>query len=191
MIGPDTDAWHRITKHVPRGEKLLWAGRPGSGVRFRVTDFFLIPFGLLWCVFGTGFGLAAFYAADTLYAVLFCTFFSISSWIVGFFSTVGRYFYDAWERTRALYGLTDRKVLVVSADRLDDDGWASLGAITHLTLKVRRNGEGIIRIHTKTMLRRGEHDYYLTVSFEFIPDAARVYGLIQDAKAKYRPKGLF
>ncbi len=32
-------------------ETILWSGRPLGGIRFRMIDLFLIPFGLFWCGF--------------------------------------------------------------------------------------------------------------------------------------------
>ena len=185
MVRPDADAWRQVSAVIRRGETLLWAGRPARGLRFRASDPLMILLGLFFGAFGSVFCWAAFRVADA-YAIVLSLTLGAGFLMWGLFLTVGWYFVDAHARTNAVYGLTGQRVLIVSNDKLAE--WASLGAITHLSLTQRRNREGNIHIVTDIVVRRGEDDCKLTLSFGFIPDAARVYGLIQDAKAKYRPQ---
>lgn len=42
------DLEQRLRRDLEAGEKLLWMGRPASGLRLRGEDAFLTPFSLLW-----------------------------------------------------------------------------------------------------------------------------------------------
>ena len=44
----DVDAQQQISPYLESGERLIWSGRPGGGIRFRTHDLLLIPFGLVW-----------------------------------------------------------------------------------------------------------------------------------------------
>jgi hypothetical protein len=35
-------------RHLMRGERVLWEGRPATGLLLRPIELFLIPFGLFW-----------------------------------------------------------------------------------------------------------------------------------------------
>ena len=37
-----------IGNHLGQDEKLLWSGKPRSGIVFRTCDIFMIPFSLMW-----------------------------------------------------------------------------------------------------------------------------------------------
>ena len=77
------------------GERLLWSGNPGQGVRFTAADLWMIPFGLLWTSF------AVFWEGRVLST-------PASPWImklwgipfvlIGLYALVGRFFVDAWIR---------------------------------------------------------------------------------------------
>ena len=89
------------------GERLLWAGQPGQGLRVRRADRWAIPFTIVW---------AGFFVFWEYWAVQqsgwFVRLWGIPFLIVGAWLVVGRFFTDAQRRARTQYGLTDRRILV-------------------------------------------------------------------------------
>ena len=188
MIGSDTDAWRQISAYLPVGEKLLWAGRPEQGLRLRLSDLYLIPFGLFWCVLGVAFLWGAFEVGSG-YALWFGLPFGLLSLVIGVFIVIGRYFYDAWVRARTVYGLTDRRLVIVSKNPSPTLDLPHLRDITDVSLRKGRGGEGTIQLGTDTVIHSGDRDYKLTYSLDLIPDAAQVYRLIEHAKARSQRTG--
>jgi hypothetical protein len=91
------------------GERLLWSGRPRQGLMLVPRDAFLIPFSLLWA------GFVAFWETSVLStgAPGFFALWGVPFMLVGLYMTVGRFFHDAWIRSRLSYGLTDRRALIL------------------------------------------------------------------------------
>jgi hypothetical protein len=188
MIGSDTDAWRQISVHLLVGEKLLWAGRPAQGLRLRRSDLYLIPFGLGWCVFGVLFLWGAF-KVGSAQALWFGLPFGLCSVVIGLFIVIGRHFFDAWVRARTIYGLTDRRLVIVSNNPSPTLDLPYLRDITDVCLRKGRGGDGTIHLGTDTIVCSGDSDYKLTYSLDLIPDAAQVYRLIEDAKARSQRTG--
>jgi len=42
------DIENELRQNLSSGEKLIWTGRPKTGIMLRSSDAFLIPFSLLW-----------------------------------------------------------------------------------------------------------------------------------------------
>lgn len=188
MIGSAPDAWPKISAYLRVGEKLLWAGRPAQGLRLRLRDLYLIPFGLLWGVFGVAFLWGAF-KIGSAHALWFGLPFGLCSLVIGLFIVIGRHFFDAWVRARTIYGLTDRRLVIVSNNPSPTLDLPLLRDITDVSLRKGRGGEGTIHLGTDTVVRSGDSDYKLTYSLDLIPDAAQVYRLIEDAKARSERTG--
>jgi hypothetical protein len=183
VIGSDTDAWRQISTYIPVGEKLLWVGRPATGLRFRRSDFFLIPFGLFWCVLGAVFVWGTF-KAGSAGALWFGLPFGLCSVVIGFFCVVGRHFYDAWVRARTIYALTDRRLVIVSKNPSRTLDLPYLRDIADVSLSKGRHGEGTIRLGTDIVFYSGDSDHSPVYYLDLIPDAAQVFRLIEDVKAQ-------
>ncbi len=97
------------------GERITWAGRPRQGLMLSLRDLFLVPVSLFWCAVVTGFGqdtdfLTRQSGIGTLFLVVFMA--------AGVYFTVGRFFHDAWLRSRMHYALTDRRALILKGQNL-------------------------------------------------------------------------
>lgn len=44
----DLELQNELLPHLNAGERLLWADKPKTGIRFRSSDKFLVPFSLFW-----------------------------------------------------------------------------------------------------------------------------------------------
>jgi hypothetical protein len=96
-----------ITRELRQEERLLWTGQPAPGIRFRRADAIVIPFSLLWA------GFAISWEAGVLSqdAPLFFALFGVPFVLVGAYITVGRFFFDAYRRSRLAYALTTQRII--------------------------------------------------------------------------------
>jgi hypothetical protein len=184
MIASDAEALQRISALIPLREKLLWAGKPARGLRFRLRDLFLVPFGLAGLGFGLIFGWGSF-RVGSVHALSFGLFFGVCSVLIGLYLTIGQFFFDARVRARTVYGLTDRRVAIISKMPSPTLSLVELKNITSVCLRQERNGEGTINMGTDITAYSGDSQYKEVLSFEFISDAVCVRELVQHAKASY------
>lgn len=99
----------RLQPYLLDGERLTWTGRPPTGLILVAQDAFLIPFSLMWG------GFAIFWESTALItgASAFFALWGVPFVLIGLFMIFGRFFADAWVRSRTLYALTNRRALVL------------------------------------------------------------------------------
>jgi hypothetical protein len=164
------------------GERMLWSGRPRTGLLLTGRDIFLIPFSLFWCgclgFWTLGPGAAGGLVFDR---------FSLALLTFGVALTFGRFPLDAWLRSRTRYTVTDRRVLTQRAGPLSNFTAVALDRLPDVRLKARRNGWGDIQFGQSQPLwgfgRTGLSVWLpsldATPQFLAIPDARKVFDLIQ------------
>jgi hypothetical protein len=87
-----------------------------------------IPVSLMGIVGGTG-------------APVFLKLFLLPFLLIGCYLLFGRFLHDAWRRSRVVYGLTNRRILIVTpSDRKSLD----LSGIREICVKSKRDGSGSI-----------------------------------------------
>jgi len=98
-----------VSSELSPGERLLWSGRPRTGLRLVSADAFIIPISVLWC------GFAVFWAEGALKtAVPVFASFGLVFVAAGLYFVFGRFITDAVRRRNTVYGLTDRRAIIVS-----------------------------------------------------------------------------
>ena len=130
-----------LRRELGRGERLLWSGSPDQGVRLRPTDVVAIPFSLLW----GGFAFFWEYSVLTKGAPFFFGLWGIPFVLVGLYMIIGRFFADAYVRSRTEYGVTDQRVIIVSGLFNRDVKSLSLVSMSDITLSERSNRKGSIQ----------------------------------------------
>jgi hypothetical protein len=100
---------------------VLWAGRPAQGIVLSRQDWYLIPFGVLLVAAGLRF------IPMGIYILI-----------------VGRLFADLWYRSRLIYGVTDRRAIILSGMRRRSVQSISFSSLITLNLEERRNRSGTI-----------------------------------------------
>jgi len=105
------EAEAEVTRELAHGERLLWSGIPYQGFLLRKLDAFAIPFSLLWVGVASICDISAILGHIPLFFQLLTTAFAV----VGLYMFAGRFFVDLARRGRTAYGLTDQRVIIVSA----------------------------------------------------------------------------
>src|SRR4051812_42746606 len=90
-------------------ERILWQGRPRQGIFLRGSDVALIPFSLVWL------GVAVFcetmvFSMDALFFSLF----GLPFVLMGIYLVIGRFFHEAWQRSKTHYAVTNQRILILS-----------------------------------------------------------------------------
>ncbi len=130
-----------IRSVLTAGEHALWWGRPRQGLVLRGSDLLAIPFSLMWC------GFAIFWEASVVRmdkAPTFMMFWGIPFVLVGLHIVIGRFFVEAWQRSRTWYALTPDRVVIVSGLFSRTVKSLSLGTLAEVSLTERSGGKGSI-----------------------------------------------
>ena len=124
------------------GEKLIWTGRPKSGIVFRGSDAFLIPFSLLWG------GFAIFWEARVIGTggPFFFKLWGIPFVLVGLYITVGRFFVDAKKRANTIYGMTQDRIIIKSGIFSRDIKSLNIRTISDITFNQTPANRGTITL---------------------------------------------
>ena len=179
------EAQMEISRHLESGEALKWAGLPRQGLLLRGSDAFLIPFSLMWG------GFAVFWESRvvTSGAPFFFMLWGIPFVLVGLYITVGRFFVDARQRARTFYGLTDKRIVIVSGLVSQSVNSILLKSLSDVTLKERSDRSGTItfgRPHPMASWASGMQwpgmGQYQPPAFEMIPDAKAVHDQVLEAQ---------
>jgi len=177
-----------IRKHLDQDEKLLWSGKPRSGIVFRSSDIFMIPFSLMWG------GFAIFWEISVLsmpaekagpVAIIF-PLFGIPFVIVGLYMIFGRFYLDAHQRQKAAYGITNSRIIIISGVFSQSIKSLNLKTLSDITISEKADGSGTISLGPSQMASwffTGTPwpgmDKFCPPSFDLIDDAKQVYDIIR------------
>jgi len=173
-----------LQQELSGGERLLWSGRPGQGMRLRPSDALLIPFSLLWG------GFAVFWEASVIKdnAPILFKVWGIPFVLMGLYMIFGRFPIDAWQRKYNVYGVTDQRVLIISRFFTHRVKSLNLRTLGDISLTESRDGSGTIVLGAPSPFgwwaNAGWPGYgrYATPSLEMIPQARTVFDLITQAQ---------
>ena len=137
----DADVHALLRPYLLDGERLLWTGRPETGIKFRRQDVLLIPFSLL----SGGFALFWNVLVWTMGAPLVFLLWGIPFLLAGLYITVGRFIHDALVRAGLVYAVTDRRVLILRTGRWGRLRSLEIAYLPMLELEEKGNGRGTVR----------------------------------------------
>lgn len=163
------------------GERMLWTGRPKPGLVLRPADILLIPFSLMWG------GFAIFWEAGILRGggpTCFALW-GVPFVLIGLYIIAGRFFVDAWQRTRTYYALTSERAIIVSGLLSRNVTSLMLSSLQDITFSPKKDGSGTITFgptHPQVSMYGGTSwpgsRRYAAPCFEMIDNAKEVYGQI-------------
>jgi hypothetical protein len=167
-------------------ERVVWSGRPATGIMLTARDMFLIPFSVLWCGFVVVWTALAWGQGGAGFA-LFGLFFVA----VGLFFMAGRFAIDAWLRGGTAYALTDRRVLILKSRPTTDFTALGLDRLPEARITERADGRGTVRFGPQRgLFAFGGSGFSVwipsldpTPQFLAISDARRVFEMVQRSTA--------
>ena len=180
-----------IKRELTAGEQILWTGRPKTGIVFRLSDAFLIPFGLLW----GGFAVFCEHGVIMSDAPFFFALFGIPLVLVGVYLIFGRFLVDAKQRGQTFYGVTSQRIVIISGILSRKVNSLNLPALNGVSLSEKRDYTGTITFGTANpMLLMWPGLLWpglswpgvpqVPLAFEMISHAKKVYEIIQEAQAR-------
>ena len=190
--------YQELQRELTAGESVAWAGQPSKKVVFHSQDVFMIPFSLLWG------GFAIFWEAGVLglvgfdnskgpgHAPLFLALWGIPFVLVGQYFIWGRFLYAAWKKSKLIYALTNKRVLIVDSTRGRKVNGTFLEQLPAIDRTVRGDGIGTLTFGmappvTGRRSSMGSWDGGLSSpvpTFVDVEDAEAVYRTIVDLREK-------
>jgi len=190
----DEAAKAAIEAELAPGEKLLWVGQPKQGFYFNSEDenSLVIGISLIFISFiSLGISLSLWKnteASNTLEqtGIILLFVISIIFNVLGFYFAFGTYKEDISERKHTLYGLTNKRALIVFGPFRRNLRAANLLPSTEINFQENRDRIGTITFGKPPDLNYIQRHFPWpgapkpAPSFESIPDARRVYELVRD-----------
>jgi hypothetical protein len=121
-------------------ETLVWSGLPRQGLIFKANDIFMIPFSLMWGGFAFFWELSVFSSN----APIFFRLWGIPFVLVGIYIIAGRFFFDAKIRAGTLYGLTNKRAIIISGLLSKKTTSINLKNISEVQVTKKSDGSGTI-----------------------------------------------
>jgi hypothetical protein len=137
-----------FTGRLLDGERVVWSGRPGQGLRLTSRDGLLIPFSLMWG------GFAVFWEVGVLKrsTPFFFPLFGAAFVLAGLYLIAGRFVVDAWLRGKTSYAVTNQRILIARSQPFGNFVSLSLNRLPDVELKEDATGRGTLRFGPATPL---------------------------------------
>lgn len=176
-----------LNSQLAAGESLLWSGRPRAGIFLRPSDLYAIPASLLAGGFATVWVLGVTYSNAPYYF----RFFAIPALIYSAYWLVGRFFVDAWQRSKTYYGVTNERVIIISGIFSKNVKSLNLRSMTEMSLSERKDLSGTITFgpeddvsdwRSKLPFETRNNKMPVYPILDSITNAKRVYDIIREAQ---------
>jgi hypothetical protein len=171
-----------LSAELLRDERLEWTGRPNPRVIFHQSDLFQIPFSILW----GGFAIFWELGASGLWEGtrprsgpgVFMMLWGLPFVLIGQYMIWGRFVWTRWLKERTVYGLTDRRAVIVIDGpfrRTVVSAWFS--SLSVIDKQIGANGNGSISFGAEHApeLRPIKKDSPRPPAFDDVDQANSVY----------------
>ena len=195
MQNLNPDEQQHLQNELNGDESLLWAGKPNTSVIFHPSDWFMIPFSLLWggfAIFWEGGVTGLFGLGNGNPSPSFFMLWGIPFVLIGQYLIWGRFFYAAWKKTGIIYAITNRRVVVFSRSPRIKTIFSFIDSLPSVDKELRSDGIGTLKFGPISKLwgRNNNPSWdglYLDSGipvFVDIDDAASVYAIVADLRAR-------
>jgi hypothetical protein len=183
MLTSPTDQF--IRDELAPGERLLWSGQPRQGVVLHLADAFFIPFSLFWLGFVSLGAWSALASPESAFALLFI----LPLLLIGGFFAFGRFGLDLWMRRRTYYGVTDRRILILSGVWNRNVRALNLRTLIDISLTLHRGGRGTLTFGPESPFAFYGRNWpgmgrYAAPGFDGIEHPREVFDLIYQAQER-------
>ena len=188
----DFETENEFKSALSPGERLLWCGKPKAGLLLRTTDWYLIPFSLIWGGFAIFWETMAFGMGAPLLFKLF----GIPFVLIGLYMIFGPFFADARKRKSTFYGLTPDRIIIKSGIFSTSIQSISLKNINEVNLTEKSDNSGTISFGPlETGFARSSHirgvdwaGVKQQTALDLIPDVKFVYDKIIELQRTHQEK---
>lgn len=139
----DFELENELRHHIPRGERILWSGKPKEGIVFRLADLFIIPFSICWF----GFAIIWEYSVIKSGAYLFALF-GLPFLAVGAYMTVGRFILDNIRRKSTAYAITNTQVIILVKLKYGAVNAIDIASLGDIIISEKKDGRGTLILGT-------------------------------------------
>jgi len=170
-----------LTQELNSNEKLIWHEIPKQGLMLKASDTFMIPFSLLWGGFAIFWELGVLKAGAPLFFALW----GIPFVLVGLYMIFGRFIYDSKLRANTIYGLTEKRAIIISGMFRRKTTSVNLRNLPEIKVTEKTDGSGNITLGATNAM-----DFFngsgwpgmgdTSPSFDGIPDVKYVKKLIHE-----------
>lgn len=131
-----------LSPNLSSDEKLIWVGKPKTGIVFRSSDVFLIPFSLLWG------GFAVFWETSVIAngAPFLFKIWGIPFVLAGLYITIGRFFIDAKKRANTVYGITSDRIIIKSGIFNQSIKSLNIRTLSDVTIDQKSDNSGTVTL---------------------------------------------
>jgi hypothetical protein len=136
------DIESELRPNLSNNEKLIWTGKPKTGIVLRSSDIFLIPFSLLWGGFAIFWETTAIAAGGPFFFKLW----GIPFVLIGLYMIVGRFFVDAKRRASTIYGITNDRIIIKSGIFRQEIKSLIIRTLSDITINQRADNSGTITL---------------------------------------------
>jgi hypothetical protein len=180
-----------IGKYLEQDENLIWSGKPRSGIVFRSSDIFMIPFSLMWGGFAIVWEIMAIAIPKDEagpVAIIF-PLFGIPFVIAGLYLIFGRFIVDARQRDKTYYGITNQRIIIISGIFSQNIQSLNLKTLSDISISEKTDGTGTITFGPTNPMSfwfSGTawpgSGRYSSPSFSMIENAKQVYDTIRSTQ---------
>jgi hypothetical protein len=174
-----------LNSQLSRDEVLVWSGEPKRGLLLKPSDLYTVPASLLGaCFIGLWIFLSSRSKEFSSFFVLVGSFAVLQAayWLVG------RFFVDAWQRSKTRYGVTKERVIIISGLFSRQVKSLPMKTITEVSLSEQSDLSGTITFGPedasdwKSRLGFGNNREPVYPVLDTIPNVKRVYDVIMNAQ---------
>jgi len=174
-----------LQQEISPGERVLWSGQPAAGLRFESDSLSRSAFGLVFFAFSLFWIHGAWNQSSSSNSVQGAVFplFGIPFVLIGFYTFVGHFFWNALRRRFIEYAVTNQRVIVRSGIFSKTTKSIEYRKIPTLTVTEKSDGSGAIQFGETKAVNAAEGVAYVATRMEAVPDVRVVYNIIRKATA--------